>query len=83
MELYEDLEKIYFVRAVDRIRQEVNEILATLFTGPGTRRKTWGTGCVATASCGADRGQSEGCSGALAGRGASGLRSELLTQLMS
>ena len=39
MELYEDLEKIYFVRAVDRIRQEVNEILATLFTGPKLAEK--------------------------------------------
>ena len=39
MELYEDLEKIYFVRAVDRIRQEANEILATLFTGPKLAEK--------------------------------------------
>jgi hypothetical protein len=32
MQLYEDLEQIYFVHAVDRIRQETNEILAALFT---------------------------------------------------
>ncbi|MEC7739568.1 MAG: acyl-CoA dehydrogenase family protein [Gemmatimonadota bacterium] len=33
MELYEDLEQIYFIHAVDRIRQEAKEILAALFTG--------------------------------------------------
>ncbi len=34
MGLYQDLEQIYFVHAVDRIRQEANEILAALFSGP-------------------------------------------------